>query len=49
MMAWQFVFPSKALAADRENVIRRWHMSPAAVQKAMKSAVRSSGVARMES
>lgn len=48
MMAWQFVFPSKALAADREN-IRRWHMSPAAVQKAMKSAVRSSGVARMES
>lgn len=47
--AWQFVFPSTALKADKENVIRRWHMSPATVQKAMKSAVRASGVPRMAS
>ncbi len=47
--AWQFVFPSKKLAADEDGVIRRWNVSTSTVQKAMKTAIRKSGVAKMAS
>lgn len=45
--AWQFLFPSARLVLDAEaNTFRRWHVSEATVQKAMKVAVRRSGVAK---
>lgn len=45
--AWQFVFPSAKLAPDvPARTIRRWHASEATVQKAMKMAVRKSGIAK---
>ncbi len=44
---WQFVFPSRKLEPDADRgVIRRWHVSPATVQKAMKGAVRRAGIAK---
>ena len=42
----QFVFPSENLNRDEDGVIRRWHVATSTVQKAMKSAVRRSGVAK---
>lgn len=45
--AWQFLFPSARLALDsEEKSFRRWHVSEATVQKAMKAAVRKSKVAK---
>lgn len=45
--AWQFLFPSARLVLDAEaKTFRRWHVSEATVQKAMKAAVRRSGVAK---
>ncbi len=42
---WQYVFPSATLARDREDgTLRRHHMSPRTIQKAMKTAVRRAGV-----
>lgn len=44
---WQFVFPSARLGSDVEaHAIRRWHVSPATVQKSMKSAVRKARLAK---
>jgi len=44
---WQFVFPSTSLSVDRDDgVIRRFHLSPRTVQKAVKAAVRESGVTK---
>jgi integron integrase len=43
---WQFAFPSSKLANGEDGVIRRWHVSPATVQKAMKQAVRRAGIAK---
>ncbi len=44
---WQFVFPSVTLTPDpEEKTIRRWHVSPATVQRAMKSAVRKAKIAK---
>ena len=40
---WQFVFPSAKLNVDDDGVVRRWHVAPATVQRAMKEAVRRSG------
>ena len=40
---WQFVFPSQKLDVDSDGIIRRWHVSPATLQRAMKEAVRSAG------
>ena len=42
--AWQFAFPSSHLTPDDDGTIRRWHVAAATVQKAMKTAVRKSGV-----
>ena len=37
---WQFAFPSTTLAPDPDGkTIRRWHVSPTTIQKAMKAAV----------
>ena len=44
--AWQFVFPSSKLDVDEGGTVRRWHMAPASLQKAMKEAVRRSGIAK---
>ncbi len=45
--AWQFVFPSSKLATDSETTaIRRWHVAPATVQKAMKAAVRRARISK---
>jgi integron integrase len=42
---WQYVFPSDALSRDLEDgTLRRFHMSPRTVQKAVKRAVRSAGI-----
>jgi integron integrase len=44
---WQFVFPSAKLTRDAETRrIHRWHVSPATLQKAMKTAVRRAGIAK---
>jgi integron integrase len=45
--AWQFVFPSTTLSPDAATEsIRRWHVSPTTVQKAMKTAVRRAELAK---
>ena len=45
--AWQFVFPSSTLVTDPETqTIRRWHVSPATLQKAMKTAVRKAKITK---
>ncbi len=45
--AWQFVFPSSRLVTDPEtHTIRRWHISPATLQKAMKAAVRKAKITK---
>ena len=46
---WQFIFPSSSLQPDASGCVRRWHMATATVQKAMKLAVRRSGVTKMAS
>ena len=43
---WQFVFPSSKLDVDDEGTVRRRHVTTAALQKAMKQAVRRSGIAK---
>ena len=43
---WQYVFHSTKLNVDDDGVVRRWHMSAATVQRAMKDAVRRSGIAK---
>ncbi len=43
--AWQWVFPARKTHVNRETgEIKRWHIHETAVQKAVKSAVRASGV-----
>jgi integron integrase len=45
--AWQFVFPSKNLSADPEDgVIRRHHVFPDTLQRAVKAAARAAGIAK---
>jgi integron integrase len=45
--AWQYVFPSDVLSSDSEDgTLRRFHMSPRTVQKAVKAAVRRAGIAK---
>ena len=45
--AWQFAFPSSRLVLDSEaGTVRRWHVAPATVQKAMKAAVRESRIVK---
>jgi integron integrase len=45
--AWQYVFPSGSLSPDRESsLLRRFHMSPRTVQKAVKAAVRRAGISK---
>jgi len=42
---WQYVFPAKGLSKDpRSGEIRRHHMHESALQKAVKQAVRQSGI-----
>ena len=42
---WQFAFPSATLAKERETgLMRRWHMSESALQKAVKDAIRKAEV-----
>jgi len=43
---WQFVFPSSRLQVDDAGKVRRWHVAAASVQRAMKQAVRRSGIAK---
>jgi len=43
---WQFVFPSTKLALDDEGTVRRWHVTPSSAQRAMKGAVRRSGITK---
>ena len=43
---WQFAFPSGRIEVDDRDVLRRWHVATASVQKAMKRAVRQSGIAK---
>jgi site-specific recombinase XerD len=43
---WQFVFPSTKLQVDDAGTVRRWHLAAASVQRAMKQAVRRSGIAK---
>jgi len=45
--AWQFVFPSKNRSADpRSGVIRRHHLYPQTLARAVKRAARSTGIAK---
>ena len=44
---WQYVFPSTAISPDRsDGVLRRFHMSPRTIQKAMRRAVRQAGISK---
>jgi integron integrase len=44
---WQYVFPSKSLSTDpRSGKIRRHHVSDVVIQKAVRSAVRKSNIAK---
>jgi integron integrase len=44
---WQYVFPSEARSRDpRSGEVRRHHLSESAVQRAVRKAVRESGVAK---
>ncbi len=40
------MFPSQKLDVGSDGVIRRWHVSPATLQKAMREAVRRSGITK---
>lgn len=45
--AWQYVFPSKSLSKDpRSGATGRHHISPSALQKAFKDALRKSRIAK---
>jgi integron integrase len=45
--AWQFLFPSKGLSADPESgVIRRHHVFPDTLQRAVKEAARDARIAK---
>ena len=42
---WQYIFPATELSTDpRSNVIRRHHIDPSAINKAIKAAVRKAGI-----
>ena len=41
--------PSARLLPDEEGVVRRWHIAAATLQKAMKRAVRRSGITKAAS
>ena len=44
---WQYVFPSGNLATDpRRGVVRRHHIDPSVINKAIKSAVRKTGLTK---
>lgn len=44
---WQYVFPSQNLSTDpRSGLVRRHHIDPGAVNKAIKSAVKKAGLAK---
>ncbi|MBM3286842.1 MAG: integron integrase [Candidatus Eisenbacteria bacterium] len=44
---WQFVFPSSKFVPDRKALaIHRWHVAPATLQKAMKTAVRKAEITK---
>ena len=44
---WQYVFPSSCVSPDRsDGVLRRFHMSPRTIQKAMRRAVQQSGISK---
>ena len=44
---WQYVFPSSNLATDpRSGVVRRHHIDPSVINKAIKSAVRKTGLSK---
>lgn len=46
--AWQYVFPADSLSVDpRSDVLRRHHTDPQLVQRAMRDALRSVGIAKL--
>ncbi len=46
--AWQYVFPSRNLSADRRSgVVRRHHADEKAIQRAMKKAVMLAGITKL--
>jgi integron integrase len=47
---WQWVFPAEKLSVDpRTGKVMRWHIHPAAIQRAVKEAVTRAGVPKMAS
>jgi integron integrase len=47
---WQWVFPAENLSVDpRSGKVMRWHIHPAAIQRAVKGAVMKAGVPKMAS
>jgi len=45
--AWKYVFPASKLSRDpRSGVIRRHHIDPSVLQRAVKEAVRATGLAK---
>lgn len=45
---WQYVFPSRNLAKDpRSNLVRRHHVDPSLVNKAIKTAVQKTGLTKL--
>jgi integron integrase len=47
---WQWMFPAEKLSVDpRTGKVRRWHIHPAAIQRAVKEAVRDAKLPKMVS
>lgn len=45
--SWQYVFPSPTLSVDpRSGIVRRYHVSDTAIQKAVKLAVQKAGITK---
>ncbi len=49
-LAWQYLFPSKKLSRDpRSGAVRRHHVNPQALQRAVKRAVKMAGISKKAS
>lgn len=45
--AWQWAFPSRVLRVDsRSGKVRRWHVTDSAIQQAVRTALRKTGIAK---
>jgi integron integrase len=46
---WQFVFPARSRTVMEDRGVRRWHLHPTAIQKAVRGAVRAARISKQAS